>query len=119
MNSNLIPLFSDLDAEESSSVQAILDELNEGQQEQFAAVYLNKRRDSSLILVSILAGFIGFAGVHRFITDRIGLGLLYFFTGGFLLIGTIVDLFKYKKIAKKYNSKMALETATWMGIWKN
>jgi TM2 domain-containing membrane protein YozV len=66
-----------------------------------------------------LAGFIGFAGVHRFITDRIGLGLLYFFTGGFLLIGTIVDLFKYKKIAKKYNSKMALETAAWMGIWKN
>jgi TM2 domain-containing membrane protein YozV len=119
MNSKLIPLFSDLDAEESSSVKAILDELNEGQQEQFAAVYLNKRRDSSLILVSILAGFIGFAGVHRFITDRIGLGLLYFFTGGFLLIGTIVDLFKYKKIAKKYNSKMALETAAWMGIWKN
>lgn len=57
MNSKLIPLFSNLDAEESSSVKAVLDGLDEGQQEQFATVYLNKRRDSSLILVCILAGF--------------------------------------------------------------
>jgi len=119
MNSKLIPLFSNLDAEESSSVKAVLDGLDEGQQEQFATVYLNKRRDSSLILVCILAGFLGFAGLHRFITDRIGFGLLYFFTGGFLLIGTIIDLFKYKKIARKYNTQMALDTATLLGIWKN
>jgi len=119
MNTNLIPLFSDLDAEESSSVKAILDGLDEGQQAQFATIYLNKRRDASLILVCILAGFLGFAGLHRFITDRIGLGLLYFFTGGFLLIGTIIDLFRYKKIARKYNTKMAFDTATLLGIWKN
>ena len=49
MNSNLIPLFSNLDAEESSSVKEILDGLDEGQQEQFAALYLNKRRETSLI----------------------------------------------------------------------
>jgi TM2 domain-containing membrane protein YozV len=119
MNTNLISLFSDLDAEESSSVKAILDGLDEGQQAQFATIYLNKRRDASLILVCILAGFVGFAGLHRFITDRIGLGLLYFFTGGFLLIGTIIDLFRYKKITRKYNTKMALDTATLLGIWKN
>ena len=119
MNTNLIPLFSNLDAEESSSVKEILDGLDEGQQEQFAALYLNKRRETSLILICILAGFLGFAGLHRFITDRIGLGLLYFFTGGFLLIGTIIDLFRYKKIARKYNTKMALDTATLLGIWKN
>jgi TM2 domain-containing membrane protein YozV len=119
MNSNLIPLFSTLDVEESSSVKGILDGLDEGQQEQFATVYLNKRRDVSLILICILAGFVGFVGIHRIITDRIGLGLLYFFTGGFLLIGTIIDLFRYKKIARTYNTKMALETATLLGIWKN
>jgi TM2 domain-containing membrane protein YozV len=119
MNTNLIPLFSNLDAEESSSVKGILDGLDEGQQAQFAAVYLNKRRDASLILVCILGGFLGFAGLHRFITDRIGLGLLYFFTGGFLLIGTIIDLFRYKKIARKYNSKMAMDTASLLSIWKN
>jgi len=32
MNSNLIPLFSNLDAVESSSVKEILDGLDEGQQ---------------------------------------------------------------------------------------
>ena len=57
MNSNLIPLFSNLDTEESSSVKEILDRLDEGQQEQFAALYLNKRRETSLILICILAGF--------------------------------------------------------------
>ena len=66
MNTNLIPLFSDLDAEESSSVKAILDGLEEGQQAQFATIYLNKRRDASLILVCILAGFLGFDSVPDF-----------------------------------------------------
>jgi hypothetical protein len=40
MNSNLIPLFSNLDTEESSSVKEILDRLDEGQQEQFAALFV-------------------------------------------------------------------------------
>jgi hypothetical protein len=119
MNPKIISLFAQLDVEESFSVKQIMDGLEESQQEQFAIVYLEKRRDSTLILLCILTGFIGFAGIQRLITDRIVLGLAYFFTGGFLLIGTIIDLFRYKKITRSYNQKMALETASWMGVWKN
>jgi TM2 domain-containing membrane protein YozV len=76
------------------------------------SIYLSKRRDPVLILICTLAGFVCFAGLQRFITDRIGLGLLYFFTGGFLLIGTIIDLFRYKSIARAYNEKIAYQTAS-------
>jgi TM2 domain-containing membrane protein YozV len=85
--------------------------MSEEQQKQFLSIYMGKRRDPILILVCTLAGFVGFAGLQRFITDRIGLGLVYFFTCGFLFIGTIIDLFSYRKITRRYNERIALETA--------
>ncbi len=41
-----------------------------------------------------LLGLFGLGGLHRFYSGKILSGLLYFFTGGLFLIGTIVDLFK-------------------------
>jgi len=38
------------------------------------------------------------------------MGLVYFFTGGFCLIGTIIDLVNHKKLALEYNQKMAFES---------
>ena len=108
MNSNIFPLLATLDLEEANALTPTLNRLTEDQQSQFMSIYLSQRRDPVLILVCIL---VGFAGLHRFITDRIGLGLLYFFTGGFLLIGTIIDLFRYKKITRTYNEKIAFQTA--------
>lgn len=112
MNSNILPLLASLDLKEANGLAPILQEMSEGQQSQFMSIYLSKRRDPVLILVCTLAGFVCFAGLQRFITDRIGLGLLYFFTGGFLLVGTIIDLFRYKSIAEAYNTKIAFQTAS-------
>jgi TM2 domain-containing membrane protein YozV len=112
MNSNIFPLLATLDLEEVNALTPTLNRLTEDQQSQFMSIYLSKRRDPVLILICILVGFVGFAGLHRFITDRIGLGLLYFFTGGFLLIGTIIDLLRYKKITRTYNEKIAFQTAS-------
>lgn len=48
---------------------------------------------SKIIMVVLCClGFIGVAGVHRFYAGKIGTGILWFFTGGFCAIGTIVDL---------------------------
>ena len=118
MNSNIFPLLATLDLEEANALTPTLNRLTEDQQSQFMSIYLSKRRDPVLILVCILVGFVGFAGLHRFITDRIGLGLLYFFTGGFLLIGTIIDLFRYKSIAEAYNAKIAYQTASMLANFK-
>ncbi|MEN9729962.1 MAG: hypothetical protein RLZ91_1079 [Bacteroidota bacterium] len=112
MNSNILPQLASLDLAEANSLTPILQGMSEDQQTQFMSIYLSKRRDPVLILICTLAGFVCFAGLQRFITDRIGLGLLYFFTGGFLLIGTIIDLFRYKSIARTYNEKIAYQTAS-------
>ncbi len=112
MNSNILPQLASLDLAEANGLTPILQGMSENQQTQFMSIYMSKRRDPVLILVCTLAGFVCFAGLQRFITDRIGLGLLYFFTGGFLLIGTIIDLFRYKSIARAYNEKIAYQTAS-------
>jgi TM2 domain-containing membrane protein YozV len=56
-----------------------------------------------------LLGFVLIAGIHRFLTNNIGLGILYVFTGGLCLIGTIVDAVNYDKIAFEYNRRIAEE----------
>jgi TM2 domain-containing membrane protein YozV len=61
-------------------------------------------------MLASLAGFLGVAGVQRFLTDQIGMGILYFFTAGFCFIGTIIDAINYKSIANEYNKKMAFES---------
>ena len=112
MNPNVLPQLASLDLAEANGLAPILQGMSEDQQAQFLSIYLSKRRDPILILVCTLVGFVGFAGLQRLITDRIGLGLLYFFTGGFLLVGTIIDLFRYKSIAEAYNAKIAYQTAS-------
>ncbi|CAM4229189.1 hypothetical protein EWU23_10230 [Cytophagaceae bacterium 50C-KIRBA] len=118
MNPRFLPLISQLEIEEMIAVKQKLQGLSDSQQEQFLGIYLARRRDTLLILLCTLMGFAGFAGIQRFVTNRIGLGLLYFFTGGLLLIGTIVDLIKYKKIALKYNLKILEETSSLIGNWQ-
>ena len=37
--------------------------------------------------------FLGVIGGHYFYAERIGMGLIYFFTGGFFFIGFCIDIF--------------------------
>lgn len=50
-------------------------------------------KDKTLAYIMLLAGFFGFAGIHRFYLGKWLTGLIWFFTGGLVLIGTIIDLF--------------------------
>jgi len=38
------------------------------------------------------------------------MGILYLFTGGLCLIGTIIDLINHKSLANEYNRQMAFES---------
>jgi TM2 domain-containing membrane protein YozV len=73
----------------------------------FAAVYRTRRKDPTVVLILVLLGFIGLAGIHRFVLDRIGTGLLWLFTMGLLYVGTIIDLVNYKRLSFEYNRKQA------------
>jgi len=47
--------------------------------------------------------FLGELGVHRFISGRVGTGILWLFTGGLFGIGWFVDLFL--ALGGHFNSK--------------
>ena len=61
-------------------------------------------------MIFTLLGFIGIAGVQRFLVGQVMMGLFYFFTAGFCFIGTIVDLINHQSLANEYNQKMAYES---------
>lgn len=108
---NLFQLFPDLHGEELFHVQSLTKAYNEEQLLNFANMYRARRKDPNTIMITALLGLVVVAGVHRFILGQIGMGLLYVFTGGLCLIGTIVDLVNYKKLAFEYNQNVANETA--------
>ncbi len=112
MNANQNPymMFDGMTPEEFAFLQQATASLTENQQRYFMGVYGSKRRNPQDLLFATLAGFVGVSGVQRFMTDQIGMGIVYFFTGGFCLIGTIIDLINYKSMANEYNQKMAFES---------
>ena len=102
-------MFDGLTPDEFAFLQQATANLDENQQRYFLSGYSTKRKSPQDIMLATLLGFLGLAGVQRFMTDQIGMGLLFFFTGGFCAIGTVIDLINYKTIANDYNKKMAFE----------
>jgi TM2 domain-containing membrane protein YozV len=107
-------MMPELDMQEMNYVDTLTKTYSEEQLLNFANFYRSRRRDPQMILLATLAGFLGFAGIQRFLTDQIGMGILYFFTVGLCFIGTIVDLVNYRQIALEYNVKVANEITGWI-----
>jgi len=105
----VIDVLPEISGEEMLYVQALIKDLDDEKARSFASVYRTRRKDPQMILITTLLGFVGFAGVHRFIMGQIGMGILYFFTAGLCLIGTIVDLVNHQKLAFEHNQKIANE----------
>ncbi len=96
--------------EEYQYLQHATSGLTEEQNQNFLMFYSGKRKDPQEILIYTLLGFIVVAGVQRFVTNQIGMGILYFLTGGLCFIGTIVDLINHKSLALEFNQKVAFES---------
>lgn len=108
---NVLELLPEIMGEEQMYISGLLKSMDDKQAVQFTNVYRARRRDPQTILLVTLAGFIGVAGIQRFLTDQVGLGVLYLLTGGICMIGTIIDLVNYKKIAFEYNQRQANQIA--------
>ena len=104
----------ELEGEEMLYVKTLLDPMPDDQAMTFAAAYRGQRRDPTTVLLLALIGFIGIGGVHRFYLGQMGWGILYVLTFGLCGIGTIIDLFLYKKLAFQYNQQKAFAIATMM-----
>lgn len=110
MLNNLLFNLPNITSEELTFLKDIADELTEEQQNTFVRVYSQKRRNPQHLLLFALLGFFGFAGIQRFVTNQIGMGLVYILTAGLCFIGTLVDIINYKSLANQYNKTMAAES---------
>ncbi|PRY96963.1 TM2 domain-containing protein [Marinilabilia salmonicolor] len=102
-------LMPEADMEEAYFLDNLLKEKSDQQVNDFLMVYRSRRRDPQMTLLTALIGFLGISGVHRFLLNQIGMGILYLFTAGLCFIGTIVDLVNHRTLTFEYNQKMAHE----------
>ena len=108
---NVLELLPEIMGEEQMYISGLLKNMDDKQAVQFTNIYRSRRKDPQTILLVTLVGFLGISGIQRFLTDQVGLGILYLFTCGICMIGTIIDLVNYKKIAFEYNQRQANQIA--------
>lgn len=107
----LLRMFPDMDYDEMATVMKITQGMTDTQQQNFIYVFQGRRKDYQQMVLFTILGFFGVAGIQRFLTGDIGLGIIYFITAGLCFVGTIVDLINIKNITSKYNQKQAYEAA--------
>jgi TM2 domain-containing membrane protein YozV len=113
---NLIQLFPNLEGNEMLYIQQIIKNMDDNTVMMFANAYNSRRKEPQMILLFALIGFVGISGVHRFVLNQVGMGVLFFFTGGLCLVGTIIDLINYKKMTFEFNQRVAREVASFMRL---
>ncbi|QJB34530.1 TM2 domain-containing protein [Chitinophaga oryzae] len=84
--------------------------------QRFLALYQSRRKDPQMILICCLIGLVGAAGIQRFMLNQIAMGILYFVTFGFCMIGTIIDAVNHRRLAWEFNKKEALSCAALLGL---
>ncbi len=105
----IFEMMPDLQGEEMIFLQNLTKDYSEDQMRDFANMYRARRKDPQIILLVAFIGLLGVAGIHRVMLNQIGMGILYFFTAGLCLIGTIVDMVNYKTLAFTFNRQVAGE----------
>lgn len=106
---SLFEYLPELEGDEAIYIQKKLESMDDEGARTFSNIYRARRKDSMTILIMACLGFFGVAGIHRIFIGHVGMGILYLFTAGLCLIGTIVDTINYKSLAFEYNRTIALE----------
>lgn len=63
-------------------------------------------KERELWVAYLLWFFLALIGVHKFYVGKIGMGILYIFTGGIFMIGWLIDLFNLPSQVRKYNQEI-------------
>jgi len=116
MNDYAFSSLPGIEQEELLWLQELTRNYSSENRQRFLAIYQGRRKEPSLILICCLIGLVGAAGIHRFILNQIGMGILYFLTGGLCVVGTIVDAINHRKLAWEHNKRAALESAALLGL---
>ncbi len=115
---NIVNLIPELAGEELTSISELTRGMSDDQASTFASAYRAQRKDPSTVLLLTILGFVVVSGVQRFYLGQIGMGFLFLFTGGFCLIGTIIDVIGHKELAARYNFDIAQEIEMRVRGWR-
>lgn len=97
----------ELEETERSYIEDLVEGMSREQAQTFASAYRQRRKDPHTVLLASIVGLVAIPGLERFWLGQVGMGFLYLFTWGLLLVGTISDLVRYKKLAFTYNQRIA------------
>lgn len=101
--------FPGISFEEMAFLQQAVTGLTESQMKIFQIAYSERRKKESDVQLYSVLGLFFCPGLQRFILGQIGMGILYLFTGGLCIVGSIVDIVNAKKLALEYNKEKAFE----------
>src|SRR6266480_4193853 len=101
----------ELEDTERVYIQDLISEMSHQQAQLFATAYRGKRKDPHTVLLTAIVGLVAITGLQRFWLGQIGMGFIYLFTWGLLLVGSISDLVRYKELAFGYNQKVGQQIA--------
>lgn len=76
-----------------------------------------RANDTHSKLVGYLLWFFGFTGAHRFYFGKNKTGILWFFTGGFFLIGWLVDVFLIPAMDRQADRRFTQGPADYTLAW--
>ncbi len=113
---NPFAFLPNVDMGEMTMLQSITAGMDQPRLATFVNAYATRRKDPNTILLTDLIGFLGIAGIHRFLLDSVGMGILYLLTGGLCGIGTIIDAINYRNLTLDYNTKAAQQTLMMLGM---
>jgi hypothetical protein len=108
---NILQLFPEIDGEEQLFPSGLVSDMTDPQAQIFSISYRAQRKSPMTFLLWTLVGFVILAGIGRFYNGHIGMGILYLLTGGLCYIGTLVDVFRFKKIVLQGNMMKAQQLA--------
>ena len=109
MNNEFLFQIPGIEPDEAAFLDQVTKDLNANQKRNFVGFYIPRRQKADTMLIFTLIGLLGVAGIQRFVIGQVGMGILYFLTGGLCLIGTIVDVVNHKSMTFEYNQKIAYE----------
>ena len=97
----------ELEKTERLYIEDLTERMSHEQAQLFASAYRQSRKDPHTVLLTAIVGLVAIPGLQRFWLGQVGLGLLYLFTWGLILVGSIADVVRYKALALTYNQRVA------------
>ena len=107
----ILQFLPEIEGEEFALLERLTDQMDEKQLQQFAIIYKSRRRDPQNVMIFAIVGLLLIPGLQRFYLGQIGWGILYLFTAGLCLIGSIIDLVNFKSMTYEFNERVANEVA--------